>query len=56
MPHIRNNPTLGADTDWAKNITRLRRKNVLLKARALQNAFFASANFLGRFNRVAVGR
>ena len=45
MPLTLNNSPLGADTDKAKNTTRLRRNNALLKASALQNAILTSANF-----------
>ena len=45
MPQTRNNTTFGADTDKAKNTARLRRKNALLNASALQNAILTSANF-----------
>ncbi len=45
MPLTENNSPPGADTDKAKNTTRLRRENALLKASALQNAILTSANF-----------
>ncbi len=45
MPLTLNNSPLGTDTDKAKNTTRLRRNNALLKASALQNAILTSANF-----------